>query len=66
MPEEVISREDPTKESREGMLIRRIQNGEHELFYELIRPYERRVFTPLRLPSCGTRRMPKTRPRKRC
>jgi RNA polymerase sigma-70 factor (ECF subfamily) len=44
MPEEAILREDPTEESREGMLIRRIQNGEHELFYELIRPYERRVF----------------------
>jgi RNA polymerase sigma-70 factor (ECF subfamily) len=26
------------------MLIRRIRNGEHELFYELIRPYERRVY----------------------
>ena len=44
MPEEAILREDPTEESHEGMLIRRVQNGEHELFYELIRPYERRVF----------------------
>ena len=27
------------------MLIRRIRDGEHELFYELIRPYERRVYS---------------------
>ncbi len=26
------------------MLIQRIRNGEHELFYELIQPYERRVY----------------------
>ena len=29
----------------EGPLIRRIQQGERELFYELIRPYERRVYS---------------------
>lgn len=28
----------------EKMLIQRIGDGEHELFYELIRPYERRVY----------------------
>jgi RNA polymerase sigma-70 factor, ECF subfamily len=28
----------------EEELIRRIRNGEHELFYELIRPYEQRVY----------------------
>jgi len=28
----------------EGALIERIRNGERELFYELIRPYERRVY----------------------
>lgn len=28
----------------EEALIRRIRDGEHELFYELIRPYERRVY----------------------
>lgn len=28
----------------EGTLIRRIRNGERELFYDLVRPYERRVF----------------------
>ena len=26
------------------MLIQRIRNGEHDLFYELIQPYERRVY----------------------
>ncbi len=26
------------------MLIQRIRNGEHELFYDLIQPYERRVY----------------------
>lgn len=28
----------------EGALIERIRNGERELFYELIRPYERRMY----------------------
>ena len=28
----------------EAQLIQRVRNGEHELFYELIRPYERRVY----------------------
>jgi len=30
--------------SREQELIARVQRGEHELFYELVRPYERRVY----------------------
>ena len=30
--------------TRRTKLIRRIRDGEHELFYELIRPYERRVY----------------------
>jgi RNA polymerase sigma-70 factor, ECF subfamily len=34
---------DPGRE-HEAALIERIQRGERELFYELIRPYERRVF----------------------
>ena len=34
---------DPTSE-QEAKLIARIQRGERELFYELIRPYEKRVF----------------------
>jgi RNA polymerase sigma-70 factor (ECF subfamily) len=36
-------RADPTIE-QEALLIARIQRGERELFYELIRPYEKRVF----------------------
>jgi RNA polymerase sigma-70 factor, ECF subfamily len=34
----------PNEETREQDLIRRIQGGERELFYELVRPYERRVY----------------------
>ena len=30
--------------AREQDLIARVQNGQNELFYELVRPYERRVF----------------------
>ena len=44
MPEEVTSLEHPAKPFNEEMLIQRIRNGEHDLFYELIRPYERRVY----------------------
>ena len=38
-----VARSDPGHEC-EVALIGRIQRGERELFYELIRPYERRVF----------------------
>jgi RNA polymerase sigma-70 factor (ECF subfamily) len=38
-----VPRSDPGHE-HEAALIGRIQSGERELFYELIRPYERRVF----------------------
>jgi len=38
-----VPRSDPGQEY-EAFLIGRIQGGERELFYELIRPYERRVF----------------------
>src|SRR5271157_629214 len=44
MREEVMSLEDPAGQFNEELLIRRIRDGEHDLFYELIRPYERRVF----------------------
>src|SRR5437899_9292044 len=44
MPERVISLERPAEQFNEEMLIRRVLAGEHELFYELIRPYERRVY----------------------
>ncbi len=45
MPEEVTSRENQDERFNEEMLIRRIRDGEHDLFYELIRPYERRVYS---------------------
>ncbi len=38
MPEEVTSLEPPGNLFNEEMLIQRIRNGEHDLFYELIRP----------------------------
>src|SRR5207245_3659596 len=44
MPGEATSLENPAEKSNEEMLIRRIRGGEHELFYELIRPYERNVY----------------------
>ena len=44
MPAEAASLENPAGKSNEERLIRRIRNGEPELFYELIRPYERRVY----------------------
>ena len=34
----------PTEQFSEQELIRRIKNGEHDLFYELIRPHERKIF----------------------
>lgn len=45
MPGEGTSLTDPAKQFNEEMLIRRIREGEHDLFYELIRPYERRVYS---------------------
>src|ERR1700732_5455226 len=44
MPERMISLEHPAEQFNEEVLIRRVLVGEHELFYELIRPYERRVY----------------------
>lgn len=35
---------EPAAGTREQDLIARVQRGEHELFYELVRPYERRVY----------------------
>jgi RNA polymerase sigma-70 factor, ECF subfamily len=43
MPEGLTSLE-RAEQRNEEILVRRIRAGEHELFYELIRPYERRVF----------------------
>src|SRR5882724_2302966 len=45
MPEEVTSLEPPANLFNEEMLIQRIRNGEHDLFYELVKPYERRVYS---------------------
>jgi RNA polymerase sigma-70 factor, ECF subfamily len=45
MPESATSLGHPAQQSREAVLIRRVRDGEHEIFYELIRPYERRVYS---------------------
>lgn len=34
----------PQEDTHEQELIRRIRNGESDVFYELVRPYERRVY----------------------
>jgi RNA polymerase sigma-70 factor, ECF subfamily len=44
MPERATSLEHAAEQYDEAMLIRRVREGEHELFYELVRPYERRVY----------------------
>src|ERR1700678_3213969 len=44
MPGRVISLERPAEQGNEEMLLRRVLAGERDLFYELIRPYERRLF----------------------
>ena len=43
MPEE-LPRDGPAERRDEESLIRQVRDGDHEVFYELIRPYERRVF----------------------
>lgn len=45
MPEAVRSLNGPEQERDEAALVRRVQDGERDLFYELIRPYERRVYS---------------------
>jgi len=44
MPGRVISLERPAEQLNEEMLIQRVRDGEHDLFYELIHPYERRIY----------------------
>jgi len=44
MPDEANTLGDRAQQFNEETLIRRIRDGEHDLFYELIRPYERRVY----------------------
>src|SRR5277367_4071822 len=43
MPEGT-SLENLAEQNTEERLIQRIRDGEHDLFYELVRPYERRVY----------------------
>ena len=43
-PNGVLSNLAQAGTAREQELIARVQRGEHELFYELVRPYERRVY----------------------
>ena len=47
MPERLNIKVKPADplEVRERDLIRRVQAGEKELFYELVKPYERRIYT---------------------
>lgn len=45
MPDEGSTLGNRPQQLTEEALIRRIRDGEHELFYELIRPYERRVYS---------------------
>jgi RNA polymerase sigma-70 factor (ECF subfamily) len=39
------SLDNPAGKLTEDVLIRRVREGAHDLFYELIRPYERRVYS---------------------
>jgi RNA polymerase sigma-70 factor (ECF subfamily) len=45
MPEAVRSLDEPGQQRDEAALIRRVRDGEHDLFYDLIQPYERRVYS---------------------
>jgi RNA polymerase sigma-70 factor, ECF subfamily len=40
----VLANPGPAGSTREQELLARVQRGQHELFYELVQPYERRVF----------------------
>jgi RNA polymerase sigma-70 factor, ECF subfamily len=43
-PNVIVNNPEPAVDTREQDLIARVQRGQHELFYELVRPYERRVY----------------------
>ena len=43
-PAQIVNNPEPAANTREQDLIARVQRGQHELFYELVRPYERRVY----------------------
>jgi RNA polymerase sigma-70 factor (ECF subfamily) len=45
MPEAATSLGDPAGQLREVELVRRVRDGDSDLFYELVRPYERRVYS---------------------
>jgi|SRR5579864_6880174 len=45
MPEAVRPVDQPYQRPDEAALIQRVRDGESDLFYELIRPYERRVYS---------------------
>ena len=40
-----VLQDDVTGQSHEEALVRRVQSGERDLFYELVQPYERRVYS---------------------
>jgi RNA polymerase sigma-70 factor (ECF subfamily) len=44
MDNPILNNPEPMVGPREQDLIARVQRGENELFYELVRPYERRVY----------------------
>jgi len=44
MPVQASPLENPAQQLEEQRRIQRIRDGEHEVFYQLIRPYERRVY----------------------
>ncbi|MGB2603987.1 MAG: sigma-70 family RNA polymerase sigma factor [Candidatus Sulfotelmatobacter sp.] len=43
-PDMVLTNPEQTRPTREQDLILNVQRGKNELFYELVRPYERRVY----------------------
>ena len=45
MPESAPSLGHPAEQLSEVELVRRVRDGERDLFYELVRPYERRVYS---------------------
>jgi RNA polymerase sigma factor, sigma-70 family len=45
MPESATSLGDPAGQLSEVELVRRVRDGDSDLFYELVRPYERRVYS---------------------
>ncbi|HVO62455.1 MAG TPA: sigma-70 family RNA polymerase sigma factor [Terriglobales bacterium] len=44
MPTRVEPLENPAQQNYEQGLIQRVRDGEHDVFYQLIRPYERRLY----------------------